>query len=124
MPAVVVYYCDILCKQYPKVDSAFTELLGDDLKSDSMSDPSFSGGSVASSGSSKASSKASLISSFRDCLVDAHNNAASNTAHRKALLDLKKRKVDAEIESKNWTEHSEACERFERLHQSGTCKTL
>lgn len=66
VPATVVHHCDNFCKQHPKVDSAFTTLLGEDLKSDSVSDPSFSGGgSVASSGSSKALSKASLILSFR-----------------------------------------------------------
>jgi len=121
VPAIVVYYCDVLCLKYPKIDASFTESLGEAFRSDSTGVPS-SGGSVKSTTSS--SSRASLIASFQNCMTDVQQKTSTSAAHRQAILDLKKRKVDEELESKNWIECSEACERFDRLLSARTCMTL
>jgi len=118
VPAVVVHCCDVLCLKHPAIDAAFTESLGEAFRSDSTCAPS-SAGSVTSS-----SSRASLIASFQDCMTNVQEKSSSSAQHQQAILDLKKRKVDEELESKNWTECSEACERFDRLLTSRTCMTL
>jgi hypothetical protein len=112
IPARAVYYCHVMCQQYPAIDGKFSDRLSEALKSDSTSVMS---GEAGVNARKTARADKEMLKKM-DAVMTQHKESSERSYNqRQQFIDLHKSTNDSMSEREDWKEYTSMSERFMSL---------
>jgi hypothetical protein len=128
MPKQAVYYCDKLSQSHTDLDRAFSDVLGDGLKSESTENAD---DMAAEEATKQVASSSKVKEEFLKAIEQTNNdfNRANQEAskQRKEMIELQKAEVESrkrEAESTQWNEYTNLSEKYFKMKDEGRSTRL
>jgi hypothetical protein len=117
VPAQAVYYCNIMCFQFPSIDGKFADKLAETLKSDSSEPMSGEAGASSVQGSERKDSRGEReMMKKMDAAMEQQGNCNERMyQQRQEFIDLQKQSCAESSERETWKEYTAMSERFMSL---------
>ncbi|CAB9512782.1 unknown protein [Seminavis robusta] len=117
IPAKAVYYCHVLCQQYPQIDGRFSDVLEEEMKSDSnVPMIGSAGGGSDSSGSAKKTQR-ELLRKMEEVKQQQQQHQKDTIAQRQEYINLQKEELKRSSAREQWKEYTSMAKEFKAWKQ-------
>ena len=103
IPAKAVYYCHVMCSQYPAIDGKFADALASDLKSDS--NVPLAGEAGVSRGKGGTKNDKLLLEKMDNAMRQSQDSQQKSFEQRQAFMDLQRDSAAQSTTREDWKEY-------------------